>query len=134
MPRTQPDYHGLLPCIANALQALSDDEPRMVRDAALDALLERISRSLHWRQRLPGNPQIPSVALRSREYLRAHATGGRHDCDCSTAAWRFYCWSRCGYRCSAEAALTQWVWLAGASPQAWYQNVDETTCPDGWHR
>lgn len=72
VPRTQPDDPGLLPCIANALQALSDGEPRMVRDAALDALLERISRSLHWRQRLPGNPQIPRVALRAREYLHAH--------------------------------------------------------------
>ena len=70
--RTQPDDPGLLPCIANALQALSDNEPRMVRDAALDALLERISRSLQWRQRLPGNPQIPSVALRARDYLHAH--------------------------------------------------------------
>ena len=38
VPLTQPDDPGLLPCIANALQALSDDEPRMVRDAALDAL------------------------------------------------------------------------------------------------
>jgi AraC-like DNA-binding protein len=72
VPRTQPDDPGLLPCIANALQALSDNEPRMVRDAALDALLERISRSLHWRQQLPGNPQIPSVALRARDYLHAH--------------------------------------------------------------
>ncbi|MFN9527186.1 MAG: AraC family ligand binding domain-containing protein [Pseudomonadaceae bacterium] len=72
VPRTQPDDPGLLPCIANALQALSNNEPRMVRDAALDALLERISRSLHWRQRLPGNPQIASVALRARDYLHAH--------------------------------------------------------------
>lgn len=72
VPRTQPDDPGLLPCIANALQALRDGEPRMVRDAALDALLERISRSLHWRQRLPGNPQIASVALRARDYLHAH--------------------------------------------------------------
>ncbi|WP_061238768.1 AraC family transcriptional regulator [Ectopseudomonas composti] len=72
VPRTQPDDPGLLPCIANALQTLSDGEPRMVRDAALDALLERISRSLHWRQQLPGNPQIPSVALRARDYLHAH--------------------------------------------------------------
>lgn len=72
VPRTQPDDPGLLPCIVNALQALSDGEPRMVRDAALDALLERISRSLHWRQGLPGNPQIPRVALRARDYLHAH--------------------------------------------------------------
>ena len=72
VPRTQPDDPSLLPCIANALQALSDNEPRMVRDAALDALLERISRSLHWRQRLPGNPLIASVALRARDYLHAH--------------------------------------------------------------
>ncbi|QNH01483.1 AraC family transcriptional regulator [Pseudomonas sediminis] len=72
VPRTQPDDPGLLPCIANALQALSDNEPRMVRDAVLDALLERISRSLHWRQRIPGNPQIASVALRARDYLHAH--------------------------------------------------------------
>jgi len=70
--RTQPDDPGLLPCIANALQALRDGEPRMVRDATLDALLERISRSLHWRQRLSGNPQIASVALRARNYLHAH--------------------------------------------------------------
>ncbi|MBJ7546354.1 AraC family transcriptional regulator [Pseudomonas sp. OA3] len=72
VPRTQPDDPGLLPCIANALQALNDNEPRMVRDAALDTLLERISRSLHWRQCLPGNPQIPRVALRARDYLHAH--------------------------------------------------------------
>ena len=72
VPSTQPDDPGLLPCIANALQALNDNEPRMVRDAALDTLLERISRSLHWRQRLPGNPQIPRVALRARDYLHAH--------------------------------------------------------------
>ncbi|MBL0949568.1 MAG: AraC family transcriptional regulator [Pseudomonas sp.] len=72
VPRTQPDDPGLLPCIANALQALRDGEPRMVRDATLDALLERISRSLHWRQRLSGNPQIASVALRARDYLHAH--------------------------------------------------------------
>ncbi len=72
VPRTQPDDPGLLPCIANALQALRDGEPRMVRDAALDALLERISHSLHWRQRLSGNPQIASVALRARDYLHAH--------------------------------------------------------------
>ncbi|MGE8504906.1 AraC family transcriptional regulator [Pseudomonas berkeleyensis] len=72
VPRTQPDDPGLLPCIANALQALRDGEPRMVRDAALDTLLERISRSLHWRQRLSGNPQIASVALRARDYLHAH--------------------------------------------------------------
>jgi AraC-like DNA-binding protein len=72
VPRTQPDDPGLQPCIANALQALNDNEPRMVRDAALDTLLERISRSLHWRQRLPGNPQIPRVALRARDYLHAH--------------------------------------------------------------
>lgn len=72
VPRTQPDDPGLLPCIANALQALNDNEPRMVRDAALDTLLERISRSLHWRQRLPGNPQIPRVALRARDYMHAH--------------------------------------------------------------
>lgn len=32
----------------------------MVRDAALDALLERISRSLHWRQCLPGNRRFPA--------------------------------------------------------------------------
>lgn len=72
VPRTQPDDPGLLPCIANALQALNDNEPRMVRDAALDTLLERISRSLHWRQRLPGSPQIPREALRARDYLHAH--------------------------------------------------------------
>ena len=72
VPRTQPDDPGLLPCIANALQALRDGEPRMVRDATLDALLEHISRSLHWRQRLSGNPQIASVALRARDYLHAH--------------------------------------------------------------
>ncbi len=72
VPRTQPDDPALVPCIVNALQALRDGEPRMVRDAALDALLERISRSLHWRQRVPGNPQIPYVALRAREYLHAH--------------------------------------------------------------
>ncbi|HIQ41948.1 HTH-type transcriptional activator Btr [Pseudomonas sp. THAF187a] len=72
VPRTQPDDPGLLPHIANALQALREGEPRMVRDAALDGLLERLSRNLQWRQRMQGNPQIPGVALRARDYLHAH--------------------------------------------------------------
>ncbi|UYP30479.1 AraC family transcriptional regulator [Pseudomonas sp. Z8(2022)] len=72
VPRTQPEDPDLLPYIAGVLHALRDDEPRMVRDAALDALLERISRSLSWRQRAQSNAQIPAVALRAREYLHAH--------------------------------------------------------------
>jgi AraC-like DNA-binding protein len=72
VPRTQPEDPDLLPYIAGALHALRDDEPRMVRDAALDALLERISRNLSWRQRNTGAVLIPAVALRAREYLHAH--------------------------------------------------------------
>ena len=72
VPRLQPDDPGLQLCIANALHALRDDEPRMVRDAALDVLLERLSRNLSWRKRTQHNPQMPAVALRARDYLHTH--------------------------------------------------------------
>lgn len=58
--------------IANAFVALHHQDLRLVRHAALDALLESLSATLHWRQAEPGAARLPQVAIRAREYLHAH--------------------------------------------------------------
>ncbi|WP_271408693.1 AraC family transcriptional regulator [Pseudomonas sp. Q1-7] len=69
---TLPDAPDLVPCIARAFLALQTPESRMVRQAALDELLERLSRQLRWRMRDVADPRLPSVALRARDYLHGH--------------------------------------------------------------
>ena len=44
----------------------------MVRQASLDALLERLSRQLLWRTRDAVDPRLPSVVIRARDYLHGH--------------------------------------------------------------
>lgn len=70
--KTLPCEPGLMPCIVSAVLALQRDELRMVRQASLDALLERLSRQLLWRRRDAADPRLPSVAIRARDYLHAH--------------------------------------------------------------
>lgn len=62
----------LLAVIAEAFQALQSRDLRIVRQAALDALLAKLARHLAWRPRLDSNPRMPLVALRARDYLHAH--------------------------------------------------------------
>ncbi len=58
--------------IADAFQALQSQDLRIVRQAALDALLGKLARHLAWRPRLTADPRLPTVALRARDYLHAH--------------------------------------------------------------
>lgn len=62
----------LVTVIADACQALQSQDLRIVRQAALDALLGKLARHLSWRPRLTADPRLPAVALRARGYLHAH--------------------------------------------------------------
>lgn len=62
----------LLAVIAEAFQALQSRDLRIVRQAALDALLAKLARHLAWRPRLDSDPRMPLVALRARDYPHAH--------------------------------------------------------------
>ncbi|MEG5262788.1 AraC family transcriptional regulator [Pseudomonas sp. JDS28PS106] len=75
----QPGFADTLsrdPRLASAIwfaySALREGEPRMVRQGALDTLLERLTDQLAWRVRHTPDPRLPVVALRAREYLQAH--------------------------------------------------------------
>ncbi|MHC8320147.1 AraC family ligand binding domain-containing protein [Pseudomonas sp. GB2N2] len=56
-----------------AFQALHHSELKIVRQTALDGLLERLTTHLHWRARYGEDPRLPLVAQKAREYLHAHA-------------------------------------------------------------
>jgi AraC-like DNA-binding protein len=56
-----------------AFQALHQGELKIVRQTALDGLLERLTRHLHWRAGYGDDPRLPSVAKKAREYLHANA-------------------------------------------------------------
>ncbi|UFH49052.1 helix-turn-helix domain-containing protein [Pseudomonas sp. KNUC1026] len=56
-----------------AFSALHQNELRIVRQMAVDGLLERLTRHLQWRQRNERDPRLPAVALRAREVIHAHA-------------------------------------------------------------
>ena len=63
---------ALLAVIANAIRALQGRELRIVRQAALDALLGELSKHLAWHPKHLADPRLPLVALRARDYLHAH--------------------------------------------------------------
>lgn len=71
-PTTLTEDNGLTTAIARVFHALREEEPRVVRQAAIDGLLEHVSGHLSWRLRLAYDPRIPSVAQRARDYLHAH--------------------------------------------------------------
>jgi AraC-like DNA-binding protein len=59
--------------ISLAFEALHGAELRIVRQSALDGLLERLTTHLHWRTRYAEDPRLPRVAQKAREYLHAIA-------------------------------------------------------------
>lgn len=59
--------------IAQAFETLHRGELKIVRQTALDGLLERLTTHLHWRARYGEDPRLPLVALKAREYLHDHA-------------------------------------------------------------
>ena len=56
-----------------AFETLHRGELKIVRQTALDGLLERLTRHLHWRTRYGEDPRLPLVAQKAREYLHANA-------------------------------------------------------------
>jgi len=58
---------------SQAFQTLHGGELKIVRQTALDALLERLTSHLHWRTRYSEDPRLPLVAQKAREYLHANA-------------------------------------------------------------
>ncbi|RLU14388.1 AraC family transcriptional regulator, partial [Pseudomonas prosekii] len=58
---------------SQAFQTLHGGELKIVRQTALDALLERLTSHLHWRTRYSQDPRLPLVAQKAREYLHANA-------------------------------------------------------------
>ena len=56
-----------------AFETLHGGELKIVRQTALDGLLERLTSHLHWRQRYGEDPRLPLVAQKARDYLHAHA-------------------------------------------------------------
>lgn len=70
--KTLESEPALVTVIADAFQALQSQDLRIVRQAALDALLGKLARHLAWRPRQTTDPRLPAVALRARDYLHAH--------------------------------------------------------------
>lgn len=75
----QPSFADTLahdPTLAHAtlqaFNALHGNEVRMLRQAAIDNLLAKMTGHLHWRLCQPQDPRLPRVALRARDYLHAH--------------------------------------------------------------
>ncbi|MGF6113286.1 AraC family ligand binding domain-containing protein [Pseudomonas frederiksbergensis] len=56
-----------------AFQTLQGGELKIVRQTALDGLLERLTSHLHWRTRYSEDPRLPLVAQKAREYMHANA-------------------------------------------------------------
>ncbi|MCF4996803.1 helix-turn-helix domain-containing protein [Pseudomonas syringae] len=58
---------------SQAFQTLHGGELKIVRQSALDALLERLTCHLQWRTRYAQDPRLPWVAQKARDYLHANA-------------------------------------------------------------
>ncbi|WP_277591273.1 AraC family transcriptional regulator [Pseudomonas chlororaphis] len=58
---------------SNAFQSLHHGELRIVRQSAMDQLLDQLTGHLHWRKRHHADPRLPLVAHKARDYLHAHA-------------------------------------------------------------
>jgi AraC-like DNA-binding protein len=58
---------------SQAFQTLHHGELKIVRQTALDGLLERLTSHLHWRARYGQDPRLPLVAQKAREYLHTNA-------------------------------------------------------------
>lgn len=71
-PATLAEDGAMTAAIERVFKALRDAEPRIVKEAAIDALLEQVSRHLSWRVRPVCDPRVPALAQRARDYLHAH--------------------------------------------------------------
>ncbi|SDY34590.1 AraC family transcriptional regulator [Pseudomonas sp. NFIX28] len=58
---------------SHAFQSLHHGELRIVRQSAMDQLLDQLTGRLHWRKRYHQDPRLPLVAHKARDYLHAHA-------------------------------------------------------------
>jgi AraC-like DNA-binding protein len=76
---------GLARATLFAFSALHQQEVRLVRDIALDSLLEQLAGHLRW-HRCSTDPRAPAVARRARDYLVAH-----HEQDVSLEALALAC-------------------------------------------
>ncbi|PMZ71925.1 AraC family transcriptional regulator [Pseudomonas sp. FW305-70] len=77
---SQLSFAATLACDARLAQATSlafetlhRGELKIIRQTALDALLERLTSHLHWRARDGQDPRLPRVAQKARDYLHANA-------------------------------------------------------------
>ncbi|GAA0267034.1 AraC family transcriptional regulator [Pseudomonas rhodesiae] len=70
--RTLTDDPRLAVATSHAFRTLHSGELRIVRQRAMDQLLERLTGQLHWRRRYGEDPRLPWVAHKAREYLHAH--------------------------------------------------------------
>ncbi|MDF5946990.1 AraC family transcriptional regulator [Pseudomonas aeruginosa] len=58
--------------IAQAFRVLHGRELRLLRQTALELVLERLRVHLGWREAKPFDPRLPLVAQKARDYLHAH--------------------------------------------------------------
>ncbi|WP_324727893.1 AraC family transcriptional regulator [Pseudomonas chlororaphis] len=58
---------------STAFHSLHHGELRIVRQSAMDQLLDQLTGHLHWRKRYHQDPRLPLVAHQARDYLHAHA-------------------------------------------------------------
>ncbi|QTT88687.1 AraC family transcriptional regulator [Pseudomonas chlororaphis] len=58
---------------STAFHSLHHGELRIVRQSAMDQLLDQLTGHLHWRQRYHQDPRLPLVAHKARDYLHTHA-------------------------------------------------------------
>lgn len=66
------DEPRLARATSQAFRALHQGELRIVRQSAMDQLLERLSAHVQWRRHDRTDPRLPLVAQRARDYLHAH--------------------------------------------------------------
>ncbi|WP_025808666.1 AraC family transcriptional regulator [Pseudomonas chlororaphis] len=58
---------------STAFHSLHHGELRIVRQSAMDQLLDQLTGHLRWRKRYHQDPRLPLVAHQARDYLHAHA-------------------------------------------------------------
>ncbi|MBY4677444.1 AraC family transcriptional regulator [Marinobacterium arenosum] len=69
---TLSDDRRLMGSIASAFIALQAQEPRIVRSACLDQMIERMTTHLSWRRKQAHELLLPRLAREGRDYLHAH--------------------------------------------------------------
>jgi len=69
---TLSDDRRLMGSIASAFIALHGQEPRIVRSACLDQMIERMTAHLDWRLKRNDEILLPRLAREGRDYLHAH--------------------------------------------------------------